>query len=309
MGEPHTYADELDFRIILLTYNRPESLRKCLARIAEVKTLGDHVGVDIWIDRSRDGKFDQATFDVADEFTRTWQHGVAYVHVQPKHAYIIGQWVNTWHPRENSRELALILEDDIDISPFLWQWLKATHSHFKSWPDVAGYTTQMENVNFVQTGSYRPAAGPKTDTVFLYQLIGTWGYAPKPDHWRDFQDWFHKVWKDPDFRPYIPDTVLDSWYRKFEKQGRRFSMWEMYLIYYNHEHKLYTVYSNLLEFTGKKDVLLDSNRREIGLHATRDSYKDNSENLLCSWDSSYVQFPDHIVRYEFDTSSDLTGQS
>ncbi len=50
-GVPCQYPDELDFRIIVLTYNRPDSLSKCLSHIAKLDTLGDKVGVDIWIDR------------------------------------------------------------------------------------------------------------------------------------------------------------------------------------------------------------------------------------------------------------------
>jgi len=32
-----------------------------------------------------------------------------------------------------------------------------------------------------------PLAGPKNDTAFMYKCLGTWGFSPKPLHWRRFQ--------------------------------------------------------------------------------------------------------------------------
>jgi hypothetical protein len=261
------------------------------------------VGVDIWIDRSVDGTVDQATLDVSRDFQRRWKRGRVCVHVQTNNAYIIGQWIDTWRPRENSRELALIIEDDIDISKYVHKWLKSVNTHFKTWPDVAGYTLQMEGVNFVKGGK-RHAEIPGTDSVFLYRLIGTWGYAPKPNEWRNFQDWFHRVRKDKDFKPYIKGTILYKWYRMFEARGAQDSMWEMWVIYYHNINNLYSVYSNLQAYTKRQDVLLDTNRMEAGLHFSKRQIKDNSRMLMSTWEDKFVAFPAQITRYNFDGSND-----
>ena len=303
MGVPHLYDDDIDFRIVVLAYNRPDSLRKCLARIAELDTLGDRVGVDIWIDRSRrDGTFDTRTWDVAQDF-RWSAIGSRFAHVRVRvhrnHTYIIGQWVNTWRPRENTRELALILEDDVDLSPFAYRWLKSAHEYFDPWPEVAGITLQMENVNFVRENHYSPASGPSSDPAFLYQLIGTWGFSPHPAHWRSFQDWFHDVWKDPEFRPYLPGTELNVWYRKYERAGAMYSMWEMYFIYYCHKHDLYIVYPNLRSFAGREDVLLDTHRQEPGLHASSRAAQ-KSSLLMRTWKPEYVKFSNAVTKYHLE---------
>ncbi|KAK2152016.1 hypothetical protein LSH36_342g04015 [Paralvinella palmiformis] len=301
MGKPERYDDEVDFRIIVLAYNRPKSLQKCLEHLAELDTLGDRVAVEIWIDRSRDGTFDTRTWDVAEDFRiGERSSGLAHVrvHVQRNHSYIIGQWVNTWRPHENRRELAVILEDDVDLSPCAYKWLKAVNGRFGSWPEVAGYTLQSENVNYVRENYYTPLTGPQTDPVFLYQLIGTWGFSPHPEHWRRFQDWFHLVWDDPNFRPYVPGTELNVWYRNYERRGLTYSMWEMFFVYYCHINDLYIVYSNLRAYTGRGDVFLDVHRQEPGLHATsRSRNEDTSSFLMKTWNPDYVKFPDTVTKY------------
>ena len=97
-GVPCEYKDELDFRIIVITYKRSESLKKCLSHVAELKTLGDRVGVDIWVDRSKQGEIDPKTLEIAMDFQKTWMRGRACVHLQQKNAFIMGQWIDTWRP-------------------------------------------------------------------------------------------------------------------------------------------------------------------------------------------------------------------
>jgi len=299
-GVPCEYQDELDFRIIVLTYNRPTSLRTCLSHVANLDTLGDRVGVDIWIDRSKDGKVNNKTIQIAEMFKNTWKRGKVTVHIQERHAYIIGQWVDTWRPQENSSEVALILEDDIDISPLSYKWLKLMDSHFRTVSDVGGYTLQMENVNYVK-GRHHPVTNTrKTDNVFLYRLLGTWGYSPKPKEWRRFQDWFHEMRKNKTFKPYVPGTVLDNWYKKFEREARADCMWEMWAVYFYNEKNLYTVYSNLLKYTGRMETLLDTNRREAGLHFSARERVNRSGLLLTQWSSKFERFPSDLPRYNFD---------
>lgn len=299
-GVPCQYPDELDFRIIVLTYNRPDSLSKCLSHIAKLDTLGDKVGVDIWIDRSKDGEVDRRTRRISEEFQRKSSNGQVCVHVQQRNAYIIGQWVDTWRPRENTTEIALILEDDIDISPFAYKWLKMVDSRFRSDPEVGGYALQMENVNYIK-GSIRPVTNTrKTDNIFIYRLMATWGFSPKPNEWRHFQDWFHEARKNKTFQPFMPGLAINRWFEMFIKQRKADSMWEMWAVYFYNRTNLYTVYSNLQKFTGRRNTLLDTNRREAGLHFAKGQSVDRSSLLLSKWNLTFERFPLSLPMYEFD---------
>jgi len=53
--------------------------------------------------------------------------------------------------------------------------------------DVAGVSLQSDGLILLSSRRKGPLAGPKNDTVFMYKCFGSWGFAPKPRHWRRFQ--------------------------------------------------------------------------------------------------------------------------
>ena len=302
VGTPCQYKDEVDFRIIVMTYNRADSLRNCLTAIGEVHTMGMRVSVEIWIDSKATDRedADPVTVEVAHNFTESWSKGRACVHKREKNAYIDGQWIDSWRPREGSKEIALILEDDVDIAHQALRWLKLVHGRYGTTDNIAGYTLQMENTKFY-AGKKGKLVGPKTDSVFLYGVLGTWGFSPTPESWRGFQDWFHS--KDPNLKPYVPGIVPTRWYQSSEKRGTQRSMWEMWHIYYTYINKHLTMYCNLRHQLGKENIQLSSNRKEKGLHY----HKGNSGKSLVRWNvmmdkwgDAYEKLPDKVVRYTYD---------
>ena len=49
---PCSYKDEVDLRVIVLTYNRVESLKKCLTALQNADIMGVKAALEIWIDIS-----------------------------------------------------------------------------------------------------------------------------------------------------------------------------------------------------------------------------------------------------------------
>ena len=72
-GTPCEYTEEVDLRLIIMSYNRAGALTKLLESLAVLDTMGDTVALDIWIDRSKDGKVHAETLDVARQ--ATWNKG------------------------------------------------------------------------------------------------------------------------------------------------------------------------------------------------------------------------------------------
>lgn len=183
------YEDDVELRVIVLTYRRHQSLRKLLRSVDQVELDGDRASLDIWIDLDAEtGRVDRPTFDTATSFR--WSRGPTRVHVQRRHVGIYGQWIDTWRPRAESPELGLILEDDIDVSPFAYRWLKAVHRQYGHRTDFVGATLTSDQLTTLSSHPRGPLAAPKTDTVLMYKCIGTWGFSPKPEHWRRFQVWY-----------------------------------------------------------------------------------------------------------------------
>jgi hypothetical protein len=179
------YDDTVDFRIIAITYNRAASLSKLLRSLDSLELDGDKAALEIWIDVSDRGEYDEATVKAARSFQ--WTKGATRVHVQTSHAGIRGQWVDTWRPRPESRELGIILEDDIDVAPMAWRWLKAVHRAMANNSYFVGASLTSDQMSILSSSPKGPLAAPKTDTILMYKCLGTWGFSPKPDHWRRFQ--------------------------------------------------------------------------------------------------------------------------
>jgi len=79
-GRPCTYSDVVDFRVIVITFNRAISLLKLLRSLNTLILDGDRAAVEIWIDRHRKNGIDQRTIDVASTFS--WTGGPTRIHVQ-----------------------------------------------------------------------------------------------------------------------------------------------------------------------------------------------------------------------------------
>jgi len=100
----------------------------------------------------------------------------------------MGQWINTWRPLDDSdAEIGLILEDDMSVSPYAYRWLRAVHNAYGHRSDFAGATIQSDKIYTLSDRPKAPVAAPKSDTVVMYKCLGTWGWSPKPLHWRRFQ--------------------------------------------------------------------------------------------------------------------------
>jgi hypothetical protein len=185
-GKPcNTYSDDVDFRIIVLTFDRDVSLLKLLNSLQDLELDGDKAVIEIWLDVDTEGKVNEPTARAAQSFR--WKKGPTRVHVQTSHAGIRGQWIDTWRPRPESREIGLILEDDINVSPMAYRWLKAVHKGMKNRTDFVGATLTSDQMSILSSTPKGPLVAPKNDTILMYKCFGTWGFSPKPEHWRRFQ--------------------------------------------------------------------------------------------------------------------------
>lgn len=122
---PCYYPDEVSLRVIVLVMNRVKSLEKLLQSLDTLDMdPSETSALEIWIDREKNGGVSQRVYRVATSYV--WRHGPTRVYVHRTRVGLYGQWMQTWRPRNDSRgtELALILEDDISVSPYAWRWIR-----------------------------------------------------------------------------------------------------------------------------------------------------------------------------------------
>lgn len=322
-----------DLRIIVLTFNRPTSLLEILHSLTSLEVDGDSVLLEIWIDKSKDGELDAKTFNYARSFR--WKQGPVHVYVQDKHEGIIGQWIYSWRPKlkantnyskfpgrdspgSDDYEIGLILEDDLTVSPYAYRWLKAARHHFRKTSNLAGITLQSEGLIVAENGRPFDPDPRVTGPSFLYKLVGSWGFAPNPENWVKFQEWFRN--NKGEVQPYVANILMTRWYKNFEKRHVSDTMWTMWFIYFCHLNNFNTVYSNLvrndqfysqpstfrpnqtttrIERPAKRSrACLVLNRREPGLHFST-KVKLNQSCINWSWRAEFVAFKKNQTVFDF----------
>ena len=278
-----------------------------LQRLSQLQMMADRLSVDIWIDRLPNGSMHRPTLAMAQRLASSFQNGRACVHRQTMHAYITTQWLDTYRPKLDTREVGIILEDDIDLSRFAWKWYKALHDHFRHADYIAGYTLKSQD-KYLRAIARRkePLVGPKNHTILLYNCFQAWAYSPQPNVWREYQDWYHTVRKNKNnyerkskvdsIDPRVPGALHSEWWTRFSQDNYQETMaHEMFNVYFTNvvkQGKLYTVYQNLDVYTGR-DIRLCVNRKEAGLHFSGKELgeADTSKLLLADWQDDFIKFP------------------
>lgn len=289
-------------RVVVMTMNRPASLKRLLASLAKANYNGDCVHINIWIDKNTTGNIHQDTKTAADNFE--WPHGHKNVNVPTRHLGLRGQWLETWNASvpggltPSTPEKVIMLEDDLEVAADFWKWLKLGHSKYGTRDDIAGFTLQRASLCVNQCADLR--GGPVSDnSVFLYALVGAWGFSPLAKHWCRFTTWAREfVVSEGVVKPYVADTQLTSWYKAFERQGRcpgRNCMWTQLHHYYTTLHAdRYTVYAKCT--LGQS---LAVNHKEPGLHYSKKLTQ--SEDLArAPLPSVLFEFPEDLPIVSWD---------
>ena len=276
-------TDAVDLRVIVLTFNRPESLARCLSSLNEAEYDGDKIVIDIWLDRSNDRQetVDEKTYLVAKKYT--FPHGEVKVHNHTRHVGIVGQWLKTWNVDKSGKEIAMFVEDDITVSKYFYKWLKAVHSKYDKYLNVNGYSTQ--GVSMRHNGDPGYLQGPSDHICFLYPVLGTWGFSPNRQNWIQFVSWYVHASQVPGFQPLVPGILPSKWYSSFVKQGRTDRMWSIWHIHYAWKNTEYTLYPNL---PGREGLTI--NWKEKGLNYGKS--KERADPLLQEWEDRFVDLPD-----------------
>ena len=283
-----------DITLVVLTMNRVQSLKRLLNSVEAAQYGTDIAALEIKIDFIENNA---EVVKLAELFD--FSHGPKRVTRSPVNMGLAKSWFEAWYPPQpNSR--AIILEDDVEVSPQWYNWVKAAWNHYQSRGDVAGLSLQRQTLI--------PANPSKTMEIenghepFLYALVGSIGFAPHPVQWRKFVDWLRSG--DPSkFDISTPELVTYTWWKTTNKRH----MWTQHFIYFCKKFNLYTLYVNL---PGKQT--LGAHWREKGKHFSSSMGRDFAlaqephdvfprRPIKFGWDGIPVrQYPSHACPKEFD---------
>lgn len=284
-----------DLLIIVLTMDRPASLQRLLSSLLRAKYGTRVVELRILQDTLPDGSIDARTKDILESFE--WKQGRYRYDIKKSHQGVMNMWLNAWIP-ESPEDLAVILEDDTEVSPYFAKWLIRAHKHFivsKKDPEVCSLGLSRPTVTAVNFN--RP---PKTLDEFItttspaikYQMPSSWGLAPSAQHWKEFREWFIKSYNKLD--PYIRGLDLYEYFKKLRYYKKEHTLWTIWYVAFSDLKGCYTVYPHINK---PFKLALIKNHQEKGLHNSIKIHPDNE--ILHVWSDEYTAFPKQLPKYSY----------
>ncbi|CAG8503107.1 7336_t:CDS:2 [Dentiscutata erythropus] len=293
-------------KIQVITQDRPLSLTRLMRSLNSSIYFGDNVQLTVNMDRSAD----PVTIKYCQNFK--WSFGKMGIRFRVKQGGLITAVVESYYPTTND-DYAVILEDDIEVSPYYYIWLKYTILKYRYGTDrslvsrllgISLYGSKLNEINST-TGRrpYEPAEVLENtkfpnQSPYLSQIPCSWGALFFPEIWREFHIYLNARLTDlegPKLQTVIvPESRSNMWSRSW----KRFFIELAYLRGYV---MLYPNYNNSISFT--------TNYAEFGVHfRIKGKQKDLWLLPLMEEDIVLEGLPDgHLPNYEDLPSIDLWG--
>ncbi|KAG0213886.1 hypothetical protein BGX28_003310 [Mortierella sp. GBA30] len=252
-------------KLVVITNNRPGSCIRLLRSLSHAHYLNDRVSLTL----NMDAEADRVTLKMAGSFH--WEHGEKFMRHRVRRGGLMLAVVEAWYPQGDD-EYAVLLEDDVEVSPLFYTWIKYNILKYRYSPDNSLYQrmfgVSMYSQKFVETHLAGRAPFNPEDifietpeyelrTPFLLQLPCSWGAVYFPEHWREFHE-------------YVADRLLDIEWNKSSLQSvqipnsrtnRWSNSWKKLFIEMIYMRGYVMLYPNFFNFTS-----FSTNHLEWGTH-------------------------------------------
>eukprot|EP00890_Picochlorum_soloecismus_P003920 jgi/Picsp_1/4529/NSC_06750-R1_protein len=274
-------------KIRIFSSDRPASFKRLLHSLLESSSVSMAILVEISVDFPSIGVTDEylECVNLARKFR--WRHPVI-VTIHTETQGLIKQWVSS---KVQPHQLLLVLEDDMQISPFFFRYIKRAIDHF--YVDELNYDHRNFGImlhpqhqidemilpavlgrNAFKVGMSKVKQMDidhlfvQNDSFYRYQLLSTWGPIFFPDPWSKFQTWASDEILKPAFEPCVPGLKSNPWTRK-ERPGK---IWSTYFTRFVHDMGMFGVHINYLhrshiDRTNGLPKMLLYNHKEKGLNS------------------------------------------
>lgn len=282
------------FTIVILTMNRLHSLQRLVQSLMHPDCrYGDFdmaVNLEFHIDRPRKGA-DAAWWDtVRWTANATWPHGSVRSLVARENMGLRGSWFRAWRPASD-RDRAIILEDDVEVSPPWFRWLNGAHDAYARNENVAGFSLQRQDLVPLKDKRRSQSEVPSNDNEpFLYSLPGSIGFAPNAKVWRRFLEWTECALCN-NVNVFVEGLVTSDWWNRLDKR----SMWTQHLVYYMYHNDLYCVY----QFPKNNAQALSLHWKEKGEHFDGKDATTSHEKVLDPIGLGNFTFPKNPRKYDW----------
>ena len=220
--------------IAIITANRPASLQRLLSSLERAHYFGDAADVTISIEAGAASD----TMDLVQSWR--WRHGSKQLHPRAVRGGLISAVVESWFPSSDT-SYGLLLEDDIEVSPFFYAWIKLallSYVHTGRPPPkeeedddpstrligISLYTPRLLEMRYprkrIDLYSALPgsaAAAAHAPPLFLQQLPCSWGSLFFPGPWMEFHEYMQRRLHGGAPAVNIPDSAVNGWSVSWKK--------------------------------------------------------------------------------------------
>jgi hypothetical protein len=172
--------------IVVVTYNRPESLKRLLGSLSKAIYTDKDIPLVISIDYQNSVEHD-SVIQIAKSFV--WSFGSKLIIIHDKnlglknHVLRCGDLVHDY-------ESIIMLEDDIFVSPQFYNFTIQSISFYKNDNSIAGISLYTHKKNFLNGYPFETISD--SNDVFFLQIASSWGQAWTKGQWVKFKDWLIK---------------------------------------------------------------------------------------------------------------------
>ncbi|TYJ41796.1 hypothetical protein E1A91_A03G045300v1 [Gossypium mustelinum] len=216
------YWNRMRISINIITQNRAESLTRLLKSLSDAYYVGDEVPISF----NMDSKVDEATIKLVDSFE--WPHGPKTLRRRIIQGGLIRAVSESWYPTSDD-DYGLLLEDDIEVSPYYYLWIKYALLAYHYDPQIS--LPELSSISLytprlVEGVKERPKWNPTEffkrihpNTPYLHQLPCSWGAVFFPKLWREFYVYMNmRFTEDAKANPVqIPKSRTNGWQASWKK--------------------------------------------------------------------------------------------
>ncbi|KAK6936060.1 hypothetical protein RJ641_033090 [Dillenia turbinata] len=206
----------------IITQNRVKSLTRLLNSLKNAYYLGDEIPISF----NMDSRVDEATIKLVSTFD--WPHGPKTLKRRIIQGGLIRAVSESWYPSSDD-DYGLLLEDDIEVSPYYYLWIKYALLAYHYDPQVS--LPELSSISLytprlVEVVKERPKWNPTEffkhihpNTPYLHQLPCSWGAVFFPKHWREFYVYMRmRFTEDAKKNPVqIPRSRTNGWQASWKK--------------------------------------------------------------------------------------------
>ncbi len=268
----------MNLAVVVIAYNRPKSLLNLLNSLARAEYDNEFsLTVIISIDKSED----DSVLKVAQNFA--WNYGPKII---IPHEVNLGlkKHVLSCGDLTNSFDAVILLEDDLIVSPYFFEYTKAAIKNFGQEDKIAGIALFEQRYNEIANCLFEPI-NDGFDNYFM-QVPCSWGQIFSKKQWSQFR-LFYSGFNSDFSQSKLPDFVL-NWPSE--------SSWKKYFYEYMVQNDLFFVYPR---------IGLSTNTGEIGTHFTERTGRFQASLLLGSKIFNFSRLESSLSIY--DAYQELSG--